>query len=195
MRGYQDDDAVAWTDRRGAPAREHGAAPSPLRRYGLPAGFVLAAVATALVFLTDNPQYLRLAVLATAWAFVLAAVLAGRRRSDSQLAAEREARRSRQASGSTAPVRPVEPMAVARSAVLAQASAYVGAAFAGVWAGVLVRVSTELGRLQSASGDTVAAVRGVLLSLGLVAAALWLESVCRVPPTDGSDGRGPRARA
>ncbi|WP_143087125.1 DUF6779 domain-containing protein [Geodermatophilus ruber] len=43
------------------------------------AGFVLAVAATAVVFLTDNPQLLRLAVVAAAWAFVLAALVSARR--------------------------------------------------------------------------------------------------------------------
>src|SRR4051794_9586414 len=41
-------------------------------------GFALAVAATLAVFLTDNPQYLRLAVVAVAWAFALAVVAAGR---------------------------------------------------------------------------------------------------------------------
>src|SRR3954447_4016555 len=91
MRGSLDDEAVAWgSDRRGATGREHGSTSSGLRTYGLIAGFVLAVAATIAVLLTDNPQYLRLAVLAAAWAFVLAAFLAGRRRADAQAAAARE---------------------------------------------------------------------------------------------------------
>src|SRR4051812_50182760 len=42
-------------------------------------GFALAAAATLAVFLTDNPQYLRLAVVAVALAFVLATRAARRR--------------------------------------------------------------------------------------------------------------------
>src|SRR3954451_18457971 len=91
MRGSLDDADVAWgSDRRGATGREHGSASSGLRTYGLIAGFVLAVAATIAVLLTDDPQYLRLAVLAAAWAFVLAAFLAGRRRADAQAAAARE---------------------------------------------------------------------------------------------------------
>src|SRR3954451_6674317 len=91
MRGSQEDEDVAWgSDRRGSTVREHGAPSSGLRTYGLVAGFVLALAATAVVFLTDNPQYLRLAVIAAAWAFVLAAFLAGRRRAEAQAAAARE---------------------------------------------------------------------------------------------------------
>ena len=55
------------------------------------AGFVLAAGATLAVFLTDNPQYLRIAVVAVAWAFVLATFAAGRRGGDRAAAAAREA--------------------------------------------------------------------------------------------------------
>ena len=55
------------------------------------AGFLLAAGATLAVFLTDNPQYLRIAVVAVAWAFVLATFAAGRRGGDRAAAAAREA--------------------------------------------------------------------------------------------------------
>ena len=90
-------------------------------------------------------------------------------------------------------VRPVEPLLVARLAVLAQASAYVGAIFTGIWAGVLAHVGPALGRLQAATGDSVTAVLGVLCAAGLVAAALFLESVCRVPPEDHDPTDGARA--
>src|SRR3954468_22272185 len=65
-------------------------ASSQLRTLGLAGGFALACAATGAVFLTDDPQYLRLAVLAAAWAFVIAAFLAGRRRAGQQALAERE---------------------------------------------------------------------------------------------------------
>jgi hypothetical protein len=84
---------------------------------------------------------------------------------------------------SGAQVRHVEPLLVARVAVLAQASAWVGAVFAGLWAGVLLHVAPQVGRLQYAAGDTVGSGLGVVLAVALVAAALWLESVCRVPPS------------
>jgi hypothetical protein len=47
--------------------------------------------ATLAVFLTDNRQYLRIAVVAVAWAFVLATFAAGRRMADRATAAAREA--------------------------------------------------------------------------------------------------------
>ena len=111
------------------------------------------------------------------------------------LRAARAAGRGRAPDGAPRPpdARPVEPMLVARLAVLAQASAYVGAVFLGVWLGVLAYVGPAAGRLQAAGADSVTAALGVLVSAALVAAALWLESVCRVPPSDEDDA--PPARA
>ena len=93
MPSRQDDD-VAWhpVDRR--PARDdrraHAAGPGS-RLLLVAGGFALAVAATLAVFLTDNPQYLRVAVIAVAWAFVLATLAAGRRRTDQVAAAGREA--------------------------------------------------------------------------------------------------------
>ena len=122
----------------------------------------------------------------------------GARTLRTRLAAERDARAGRtprDPSAPTALVRPVEPLLVARIAVLAQASAYIGAAFIGVWAGVLLHVAPNVGRLQSAAGDTVSAAVGAVLSAGLVGAALWLESVCRVPPSEDDRPSEPGLRA
>ncbi len=124
-----------------------------------------------------------LAVLAVAEAF-------GARSLKRRLAALREARSrtgTAAAASQNVPVRPVEPMLVARLAVLAQASAWVGAGFAGLWGGVLVYVAPAVGRLQAAGADTVTAVMGIACAAGLVAAALALESACRVPPSSVED--------
>ena len=108
----------------------------------------------------------------------------GARTLRARLAAQRDRRPP--AERGSAPVRPVEPMLVARLAVLAQASAYVGAAFGGTWAGVLLHVGPAVSRLQTAGSDTVTGVVGVVCSAALVAAALWLESVCRIPQDPSS---------
>ncbi|MGY1739240.1 MULTISPECIES: DUF6779 domain-containing protein [unclassified Blastococcus] len=56
-------------------------APAPLwRTVGLAVGAILAVAATVVVFLTEDPQLLRVAVVAGAWAFVLALLATGRRR-------------------------------------------------------------------------------------------------------------------
>ncbi|RBY76780.1 hypothetical protein DQ238_16030 [Geodermatophilus sp. TF02-6] len=59
--------------------RSSAPASTSLRTAGLTAGAGLAAAATVVVFVTEDPQVLRLAVLAAAWAFVLAALAASRR--------------------------------------------------------------------------------------------------------------------
>jgi hypothetical protein len=112
----------------------------------------------------------------------------GARTLRARLSAERESRRAPGGAPATA-ARPVEPMLVARLAVLSQASAWMGAVVTGLWAGVLLHTGPAVGRLGAASGDTVAAVTGVVLAVGLTVAALWLEHVCKVPPdTSSSSG-------
>jgi hypothetical protein len=116
-----------------------------------------------------------------------------------RLEAMRAARAARAPGGRQQPerpvaqVRPVEPLLVARLAVLAQASAYVGAVCGGIWAGFLAYVGPAVGRLQAAGNDVVATVLGVLCAGALVAAGLWLESVCKVPPEDDDSVPGARA--
>lgn len=78
------------------PRREDDDAPGASAVLGMrllpaAAGFLLAVGATLAVFLTDNPQLLRVAVVAVAWAFVLATFAAGRRGGDRAAAAAREA--------------------------------------------------------------------------------------------------------
>jgi hypothetical protein len=117
----------------------------------------------------------------------------GARTLRTRLADLREARAARDRADARPPtrlVRPVEPLVVARLAVLAQASAYVGSVFAGIWIGVLLHVGPAVHRLQAAGSDTVTSVLGVVGSVGLVAAGLWLESVCRVPPEDTDPTQG-----
>jgi uncharacterized protein DUF3180 len=159
----------------------------PLRRRDLVvvavglaiAAWLLVRAGYGLLPRLDWWQPVPLGVLAVAEAM-------GARTLSARLAAERERRPrpGRPAPGTAA--RPVEPMLVARLAVLAQASAYVGAVFAGCWAGLLLHTVPALGRLSAAPGDTVTGVLGVVLAVALVAAALWLEQVCRVPPDQPS---------
>jgi hypothetical protein len=79
----------------------------------------------------------------------------------------------------------VEPLAVARFAVLAKASSLAGALYAGYSAGLLtyfVLSPTEFSR-----NSIPATVGGVVTALALVAAALWLERACRVPDQPDQD--------
>jgi TctA family transporter len=79
----------------------------------------------------------------------------------------------------------VDPLAVARFAVLAKASSLAGALFAGFSAGLLAWLALEPTR--AARDDVPAAVGGVIASLALVGAALWLERACRVPDRPEDD--------
>lgn len=83
---------------------------------------------------------------------------------------------------------PVEPLTVARFAVLAKASSVASALFLGFYAGLLPWLLIESGRLPDAAADLPPAVGGLIASGGLLAAALWLERACRVPePPDGDE--------
>jgi hypothetical protein len=90
---------------------------------------------------------------------------------------------------------PVEPLAVARYAVLAKASSLAGAVYAGYSLGLLTFFVFE--PTQYARAAVPAAAGGVLASLVLVAAALWLERSCRVPdqPDRNDEGEPGRRRA
>jgi Protein of unknown function (DUF3180) len=165
---------------------------TPLRRRDLAVLAAGLAVASWLLVRTFYGQLPALVWWLPAPLAVLAVAEAvGARTVRGRLAALREARASRGTAANTSPaagrVRPIEPMLVARLAVLAQASAWVGAGFAGLWAGVLAHVAPAVGRLQAAGADTVTAVIGIACAAGLVAAALWLEAACRVPPENGND--------
>jgi hypothetical protein len=90
----------------------------------------------------------------------------------------------------------VNALAVARYAVLAKASSLAGALYAGFSAGVLAWLALE--PTKAARDDVPAAVGGVVASLALVGAALWLERACRVPerPDESDhDPDGPTGRA
>jgi FtsH-binding integral membrane protein len=80
---------------------------------------------------------------------------------------------------------PVDPLAVARFAVLAKASSLAGAIFAGFYAGLTGWLLVE--RTRAAYDDVPAAAAGTAASLALVAAALWLERSCRVPERPDDD--------
>jgi hypothetical protein len=80
---------------------------------------------------------------------------------------------------------PVDPLAVARYVVLAKASSLAGAIFAGFYAGLVGWLLLE--RTRAADNDIPAATAGLVASLALVGAALWLERSCRVPKRPEDD--------
>lgn len=77
--------------------------------------------------------------------------------------------------------RPVDPLSAVRYAVLAKASGLAGAILTGAYAGFLPWLLVEAGRVASAADDLPPTVGGLVASVGLLAAGLWLERACRVP--------------
>lgn len=92
----------------------------------------------------------------------------------------------------------LNPLLVARFAVLAKASSMAGAIFAGAYGGVAAWALSERDRLTAAAQNVAPSIAGVVGALALVAAALLLERACRVPEPpedekrDGANGAAPR---
>jgi len=84
----------------------------------------------------------------------------------------------------------LHPLAVARSVLIAKASAWVGALVLGWWIAVLTYLLPRRSTLRVAGEDTAGAVVAAVSALALVAAALWLQHCCKSPqePQDNADG-------
>jgi hypothetical protein len=76
----------------------------------------------------------------------------------------------------------LHPLSVARSVVVAKASAWVGAVVFGWWVGVLAFLLPRRGRYPVAAEDTAGAVVAAASAAALVLAALWLQHCCKSPP-------------
>ena len=83
--------------------------------------------------------------------------------------------------------KPLVPIAVARMAVLAKASALVGAIFGGISAGFLVYLSGLLAK-PTPRGDAITTGATLVCAVVLAAAALYLERCCRTPELPDDTG-------
>jgi hypothetical protein len=81
----------------------------------------------------------------------------------------------------------MHPLAVARSVVIAKASAWMGAVVLGWWIAVLAYLIPRRGTMRVAGEDTAGAVVAAVCALVLVAAALYLQHCCK-SPQDLSEG-------
>ncbi len=83
----------------------------------------------------------------------------------------------------------LHPLTVARSLLIAKASAWVGALVLGWWVGVLGYLLPRRTTLRVAGEDTAGAVVAAVSALALVVAALWLQHCCKSPqePPDNAD--------
>jgi hypothetical protein len=84
----------------------------------------------------------------------------------------------------------LHPLAVARSVLIAKASAWVGALVGGWWVGVLVYLLPRRSTMKVAGEDTAGAAMAAVCALALVIAALWLQHCCKSPeePPDNANG-------
>lgn len=87
---------------------------------------------------------------------------------------------------------PVEPLAVARYAVLAKASSLAGAIFTGFSVGLIAWLLIDGQVLAAAAKDLPAAIATGVGSVALVAAGLWLERACRVPEPPDQEKSDPQ---
>jgi hypothetical protein len=84
----------------------------------------------------------------------------------------------------------LHPLAVARSVLIAKASAWVGALVLGWWISVLIYLLPRRSTLKVAGEDTTGTVVAAASALALVVAALWLQHCCKSPqePPDNANG-------
>jgi phosphatidylglycerophosphate synthase len=88
----------------------------------------------------------------------------------------------------------VEPMMAARAVVLGQASALVAALVAGAYGGTGVFLLTSgLTDVPARRDQAVYAGLSVLAAIAVIAVAMWLERICRLP--EDTDDQGPRGAA
>lgn len=81
----------------------------------------------------------------------------------------------------------LHPLAVARSVVIAKASAWMGSVVLGWWLAVVVYLLPRRSTLRVAAEDTSGAVVASLCALALVLAAMWLQHCCRSPDDTGQN--------
>lgn len=86
----------------------------------------------------------------------------------------------------------LHPLAVARTVMIAKASAWMGALVLGWWVGVLAYLLPNRGWLSAAREYTPGAVVAAVSALALIVAALWLQHCCEKPeePPDGPGATG-----
>jgi len=84
--------------------------------------------------------------------------------------------------------KPLHPIQIARSAVLAKASSVGGAVLAGLYGGIFVWTFARKDTFATAGDDALVAGLSAVTGLALVVAAVLLERACRTPD-------GPRVEA
>jgi hypothetical protein len=81
---------------------------------------------------------------------------------------------------------PVPPIAAARTAAFAMAASRTGAVVAGLYTGIAVATVTAFATPAGSAAFSSAALAATG-SIVLAGAALWLESLCRIPGDEDGD--------
>ncbi|MBL1095230.1 DUF3180 domain-containing protein [Streptomyces coffeae] len=92
----------------------------------------------------------------------------------------------------------VDPLVAARAVIFGQASALVAALIAGMYGGVGAFLAMEQLDVPARRDQAIYAALSVLAGAGVVAAAFFLERVCKLPEDDehnNGKGNGPSATA
>ena len=84
---------------------------------------------------------------------------------------------------------PLPPIVAARTAALAMAASRTGSLVAGFYAGLALGTFPDV-NTPAGSQSIWAAAGAAVGAVALVAAALWLEHLCRLPNKGDSDGSG-----
>jgi phosphatidylglycerophosphate synthase len=84
-------------------------------------------------------------------------------------------------------VRPVEPMMAARAVVFGQASALVAALVAGLYGGTGVFLIMNELQIPARRDQAIYAGLSLVAGIAVIAAALFLERVCKLPDDDEDD--------
>lgn len=171
--------------------------PQPALRPTEPATLVVAGLAAAAVaWLLISNFYQDLPPMTWPPAIIIAGIAAfagvAARGLWTRIHARGQVPAGRRRGGGGAGAVPVDPLTVARFAVLAKAVSLAGAIFTGFHAGYLPWLLVEAGRLSGAAEDLPPTTGGLVASVALMAAGLWLERACRVPepPPDEQEQEG-----
>jgi hypothetical protein len=84
----------------------------------------------------------------------------------------------------------LHPLAVARSLMIAKASAWVGALMLGWWVAILAYLLPQRSWLRVAGEDTAGTAVAAVSAVALLVAALWLQHCCESPEDSGRHDGG-----
>ncbi|MEZ0068849.1 hypothetical protein ABIA32_004890 [Streptacidiphilus sp. MAP12-20] len=88
----------------------------------------------------------------------------------------------------------VDPLSAARAVVLGQASALVAALVTGVYGGMGVFLISLWDAAPARKGQALTALFAVLAGIAVMAAALWLQQVCKLPEDPDDPSASDRVR-